>query len=323
MATLSSWWKLRLAASALVLVGLALALLLTSTPEKSPAETWNTWGWQLRYEVDPVEGHSELMELHASASEASRAQCVACHGDKRDSELPVHRIHLRSELLPNLACHDCHQQVDLASRGATQAVTWVAVGFCKKCHSEFPGLRSGSHMEAGDIDADCTECHTGEQAIRHAQPYLSQIIPATECRGCHGGRVLPWTPRHERDDWLEHHGEEALSEGTDPCFECHDFGLKFCDECHAEKPPSHLPEEQWHDRHPAEARADTRVCYTCHEMDFCKGCHVNHEEGWMESHPGFVEENGDSTCDECHSRSSCAYCHTEASAVSAEPTTAL
>jgi hypothetical protein len=293
----------------LLLAALIGVLVALGTPTKSPAQAISTWAWALRYDVAPLEDRAALQDLHADARDTPKAQCVACHGDKRDSDLPVHQIHLRSELLHDLACHDCHPEVSLESRGATTAAVWVDVGFCKQCHSEFPGFRSGSHMQAEDIDADCGMCHTGERSVRHAQPYLPQVIPDSECKGCHGGRVLPWTPRHEQDDWLEHHGEEALAEGSDECFECHDFGLKFCDECHAEQPPSHMPVEQWRDRHPGEARRDTRVCYTCHETDFCKGCHVNHEEGWMEAHPGFVRDNGDESCEECHSASSCAYCH--------------
>ena len=301
--------RVRLTAATALLVGLVAAGLLTSTPQRSAARTWATWGWTVRYELAPLEEGAELEALHVSAYLRSREQCVACHGDKTGSELPVHRIHLQSGLLPDLACQDCHQQVDLGPRDNTVAARWVDVGFCKKCHSEFPGLQPGSHMQSDDIDADCTMCHTGARAIRHAQPYLSQIISPSECKGCHGGRVLPWTPEHEEDDWLQNHGGEALESGTEPCLDCHDFGLKFCDECHAETPPSHLPDERWRDSHPDAAREDTRVCYTCHQTSFCKTCHVDHEVGWMETHSDFVAEHGESSCEECHSPSSCSYCH--------------
>lgn len=310
--------RIGLAAAAVLFAALVVALLLTSTPVRSPASTWLTWAWQLRYRAFAVEDTATLRVLHRYAAEGSREQCVACHGDKRSSKLPLHRIHLRSELLPRLHCHECHQKVELGPRGSTSAARWVDVGFCKKCHSAFPGLKSGSHMQAEDIDADCTMCHTGARAIRHAQPYLSQIMPTSECKGCHGGRVLPWTPLHERDDWLEEHGSEALRSGTHACFECHDFGLKFCDECHAEKPPSHEPEDRWLAVHPDEARTDTRVCYSCHETSHCKKCHVNHEDGWMKAHPAFVRERGNSSCLECHSLSACAYCHVEDPGYSAD-----
>ncbi|MDP2233341.1 MAG: hypothetical protein Q8K89_06875 [Actinomycetota bacterium] len=308
----------KLVASAVLFVMLTLAAYLTSTPQRSAASTWITWAWQLGYRAFPVHDKAELTELHKNASQAPREQCVACHGDKTGSKLPLHRIHLRSALLPHLACPECHRRVDLTPRDNVVVVTWVDVGFCKKCHSAFQGLEPGSRMRPEDFEADCTMCHTGDHAIKHAQPYLSQVMPSSECRGCHGGRVLPWTPLHERDDWLQTHGAEALRAGVESCFHCHDFGLKFCDGCHATKPPSHLPAEQWRALHPSAAAADTRVCYTCHETSFCKRCHVNHEAGWMNTHPAFVNEYTSSSCTECHSLSSCSFCHIALSKESAE-----
>lgn len=300
-----------LVAACLLLLGLLAAGFATSTPLRSPARAWATLAWQARYRVSDADTTgTALSELHKDAASRTREQCVACHGDMTESKLPLHRIHLRSALLPDIACHECHQHVDLRARSTTQPATWVDVGFCKSCHSAFPGLHSESHMRPEDLEADCTMCHTGARTPDHAQPYLSQIIPSSECKGCHGGRVLPWTPQHEQDDWLRTHGAEALAVGTRTCFECHDFGLKFCDDCHAKTPPSHFPEGQWRALHPDAARADTRVCYTCHNTSYCKNCHVNHEAGWLKSHPAFVYERGDESCSECHSESSCAYCHT-------------
>jgi hypothetical protein len=171
-------------------------------------------------------------------------------------------------------------------------------------------------MTAMDFEIDCTMCHSGNHAFRHDAPYLSQIIAPRECKGCHGGRVLPWDAAHERDDWLLTHGPQALRTGDKTCFRCHDFGLKFCDTCHAIKPPSHLPEERWKNTHRKQARADTRACYTCHKLDFCRRCHVSHEDGWLEKHPSFVKEQGTKGCQRCHSKSFCSFCHTGFSASS-------
>ena len=105
--------------------------------------------------------------------------------------------------------------------------------------------------------------------------------------------------------------EAALEKGDESCFECHDFGLKFCDTCHDQTPPSHLPAGQWRARHPDAARADTRACRTCHELAFCSKCHLSHEEGWIGRHPSLVQEQGTDSCWRCHSRSFCSFCHTD------------
>ena len=302
-----SWIKFIL--SVCLLNALILTAFLTSTPSKSPAATWLTYGYQLKYKLAPITEKKALATLHLGSSKLSKSQCVACHGTMLDSSVSLHRIHLTSELLPGLACHDCHARIDLTPRGNTVVVKWVDEGFCKKCHSKFPGLDPGSPMKPEFFKEDCTTCHSGSHTFRHEQPYLSQIIAPRECPGCHGGRVLPWTPLHELPNWLRTHGPEALRVGKQSCFKCHDFGLKFCDNCHKTKPPSHLPRDQWLVTHPARAQADTRVCFTCHVAAFCKTCHVNHAANWRSDHPAYVLAHGSTTCLKCHSQTFCSSCH--------------
>ncbi len=288
----------------------ALALLRYTESGRAPLRSVETIFWKARFWAFPLSDDPDrLAGLHANAQRESRAQCVACHEDKTNSHLVLHRIHLRSDLLQRLECHDCHRRIDLNKRGNTAVVTWVDVGFCKQCHSPFPGLEAGSPMRPADFESDCTTCHKGEDAPKHDKPYLPDAIPASECKGCHGARVLPSTARHERSDWLSAHGSEALFVGADTCYRCHDFGLKFCDRCHSKKPPTHLPAERWRAIHADEARADTRVCYSCHKVSYCKRCHLNHEAGWIKRHPAFVKQEGTSSCKECHSESACSYCH--------------
>jgi hypothetical protein len=87
-------------------------------------------------------------------------------------------------------------------------------------------------MKPEDAKADCTMCHTGKHAFRHAQPYLSQVIARRECIGRHGGRILSWVPQHVKDDWVEKHGLIALP-NPKRCMKCHEFGLNFCNDCHS------------------------------------------------------------------------------------------
>jgi hypothetical protein len=309
-----SWIKF--IAAVLLLNALILTAFITSTPKQSPASTWLTYAYKLRYKIAPVtmttaKGKQELVTLHKNASSVPREQCIACHGDKAHSNFPLHRIHLTSELLPGLSCHDCHQSVTLQSKNNRYVVRWVNVGFCRECHSKFPGLNPNSPMKPTDFEADCTTCHSGNHAFKHARPYLSQIIAPRECKGCHGGRVLPWTPLHEQNNWLALHGQEALRVGQQSCFKCHDYGLNFCDKCHAIKPPSHTPRDQWLVDHAERAQADTRACFTCHKASYCKKCHVNHPADWLQKHPAVVAANGTKRCEQCHSLSFCSFCHAQ------------
>ncbi|MDP2183755.1 MAG: hypothetical protein Q8K99_14475 [Actinomycetota bacterium] len=302
----------RLALASLLLVGLVVTSLMTGSPAESPAFTWKMHLEKLRYRILPT-SEADLVLLHHDALKVSMEKCVACHGSKDESTLPLHRIHLTNELLPGLVCHDCHRTISLEKRTNEYVVRLVDVGFCERCHSPFPGLQPDSPMKPGDLDVDCIKCHSGQSAYRHAQPYLSHVIDPEECRGCHGGRTLPWTAKHKKDDWMQTHGVEALAVGNESCFQCHEFGLKFCDECHAEKPPSHDPRDAWLRDHRQRAQADTRVCFTCHRTEDCKKCHVNHELDWLERHPADVQDKGSVRCWECHSESFCGSCHIEAS----------
>lgn len=314
---------IRLIVASVLLNALVLAGFLTSTPERSPASSWITVAFKAKLRldpIDPVKDKAELSELHLKSSQVSTPKCVACHGSMLESKVAFHRIHLRNELLPGLQCNNCHRRVDLTPRGNEAIVEWVDVGLCKKCHSEFPGLKPGSSMQPIDFEIDCTMCHSGNHDFRHDAPYLSQIIAPKECKGCHGGRVLPWDAAHERADWLQKHGTQALQQGSKTCFRCHDFGLKFCDTCHEKEPPSHRPADRWKNVHRDAARADTRACYTCHKLDFCRKCHLNHEQGWMERHAATVNVSGTRRCERCHSTSFCSYCHTGLSANSPSAT---
>lgn len=305
----------KLILASLLLNALILAAYVTSTPERSPAATWQAAVYRARFRLaplDPERDAARLGALHLKSGSIPTPECVACHGTMLESEVAFHRIHLSNELLPGLRCGDCHHRIDLTPRGNESVVEWVDVAICKKCHSAFPGSdKPGASMRPIDFEIDCTMCHTGDHAFRHQSRYLSHIIAPNECKGCHGGRTLPWDPLHERDDWLQTHGAESLSSGEESCFRCHDFGLKFCDTCHEQKPPSHTPSDRWKSVHREAARTDTRACYTCHDLDSCRKCHLSHESGWRERHPSVVKEKTSASCMKCHSTSFCSYCHTD------------
>lgn len=298
-----------LIAAALLFCALATMAFVTSTPVRSPAPVVITAGYRVLYRTRPLTNRAQLSQLHVNASKLPKEQCVACHGDMRTSEVSLHQLHLTSELLPGLACHDCHKSIDIEAKNNRYVVKWVDEGFCKRCHSAFPGLDPASAMKPSDFQKDCATCHTGQHAYSHNQPYLSQVLGPRDCPGCHGGRILPWTQAHEQPNWLAQHGRAALSSGARNCFKCHDYGFKFCNDCHSQRPPSHSPRSNWLLIHPEKAQRDTRVCFTCHEATFCKKCHVNHQPNWLNTHQEYVRRNGSAWCGQCHSITFCSSCH--------------
>lgn len=300
--------KMRLAVSAIALNLLLVATFFTSSPQVSPASGWIVAVDRVLYAANLKSGGS-LALLHANASRLSKEDCIACHGTMKSHRLALHRIHLTSDLIPDLSCTDCHDKIAVQPKSNKNVVHVVNVAFCKKCHSAFPGSNSrNSAMKPEDSQADCTTCHSGKHAFRHAQPYLSQIIGSRECLVCHGGRILPWTPMHERGDWVQRHGKTALGD-IPRCMKCHEYGLAFCNECHQNKPPSHRPRQRWLVVHKRAAKEETRACFTCHKASYCKRCHINHTAGWRETHSRIVIEAGTEPCMSCHSMSFCEGCH--------------
>lgn len=296
----------KLSGASFLLNILIITTFLTSSPNKSPASVWMVAWNKLEYKVG-IKSKTDLKTIHANASKISKEECIACHGTMKGSKLPLHRIHLTSHLV-KFACHDCHEKISLEKRSNERVVRLVNVGFCKNCHSKFSGLKPTSVMKPVDFQADCTLCHSGKHAFRHAKEYLSQIISPRECKGCHGERVLPWRAEHTKDDWVQKHGSIALDEGS-KCMSCHEYGLSFCTECHKEKPSSHKPRETWLDQHKVKAKSDTRSCLTCHKQDFCKKCHLGHTSDWRDTHYRMVVKEGAQMCWNCHSDVFCSSCH--------------
>lgn len=300
--------KIKLLIAAVILNILIVATFLTSSPNISPASGWIVAMNKGLYRVG-IKSSYNLKEIHRNSGKLSPEECIACHGTMKTSKLPLHRMHLTTSLA-KFSCPDCHDRIDMDKVSNERAVHLVNVGFCKNCHSQFSGLNEKSAMKPVDFQADCTLCHTGKHAFRHAKPYLSHIIPPRECKGCHGQRVLPWRPEHTKEDWVQVHGKIALEGGSQKCMSCHEYGLAFCKDCHSKKPPSHKPKDLWLGKHQVRAKQDTRTCLACHQAEFCKKCHMGHTPDWQLNHYKYVLKEGTQMCQNCHSAIFCESCHT-------------
>ncbi len=297
--------KINLLVASLILNALIITTFLTSSPNVSPASSWTVAANKVLYRIGLKP--SDLSILHKKASRLDSEDCIACHGNMKASKLQLHRIHLTSPLV-NFSCNNCHTEIVLKRKSKTQAIQLVNVGFCRNCHSRFSGFNEKSAMKPVDFQADCTLCHTGKHAFRHAKPYLSHIISPRECKVCHGGLVLPWRPEHTKEDWVEKHGKFALKD-SDKCMSCHEYGLAFCEDCHSRKPSSHKPKDVWLQAHRKQAKQDVQACYTCHKPEMCRECHIGHTTNWKQIHYQFVLSEGTKMCENCHSSIFCESCH--------------
>jgi hypothetical protein len=296
-----------------------LAIFYTSGPTKSPSEAWAIATWKVYYKLSPYP-EDKLPELHKNAEAITPPQCKACHGEKgTKAKKDIHSLHLNLDIA-FLQCRDCHKSITFGKIASEKVAKKINIALCGKCHGKFPGFEPNSAMKPEDAKADCTLCHSGKHALRHAQRYLSPIVSKVECYGCHGGRVLPWTPLHDEREWAtQTHGPYALRIGADKCYSCHAYGLQFCDDCHKIKPDSHKPANRWKKMHKTRAKTFSESCYTCHEEKFCKKCHIKHTEGWVESHYKVVVKEGVETCFSCHHEDFCLRCHQRGPEIPAPP----
>lgn len=182
---------------------------------------------------------------------------------------------------------------------------------CIACHGDMKTSKlplHRMHLTTTLAKFSCPDCHDRIE-LDKASPERAVHVAPRECKGCHGGRVLPWRPEHTKDDWVQVHGKIAL-EDSQKCMSCHEYGLAFCKDCHSKKPPSHKPKDIWLGKHQVKAKEDTRTCLACHKTDFCKKCHMGHTPDWQLNHYKYVLKEGTKMCQNCHSAIFCESCHT-------------
>jgi len=177
-------------------------------------------------------------ERHAYTAQAqdirypSDADCIACHGSRRDiSSGWEHSEHARAGLVCS-SCHDTHGRELrlLRSVNAMQAATLPRASdstrLCTSCHSEVVGeFNLPSHHPVAEGMLDCTSCHRPHESSREMLGARTDL-----CASCHQEVMGPWIYEHApvaEDCGFCHtpHGATAdnLLETSQPaaCISCH------------------------------------------------------------------------------------------------------
>jgi hypothetical protein len=209
--------------------------------------------------------------------------------DKKELE----NLHLKAEGLSHLNCISCHGLK--ATEKGTQSIHAI-------------------HLPSPENDFKCTDCHIKVEFDNIVGKEPKRKVNVLRCSKCHEekkdfARVGPEAPEdHEDEAWPKRlHGQTALKKGEQSCFECHEHGLNFCEDCHRLKPYSHA--NNWKLTHKEPAKEIPENCYYCHKVTFCRACHIKHTDDWINLHQKAVQERGSQQCLHCHVLSYCTDCH--------------
>ncbi len=152
-------------------------------------------------------------------------------------------------------CHTTYRQVSPAGDLLIPHKAHVQVlGMqCVTCHGNLVHSPNKRGFNRPEMEA-CLTCHNGDTA-------------SNKCTDCHTRKQTP--DSHDRKDWLLVHGKMASSQ---ECGKCHDWTPKYCQECHKQRPASHVG--NWKKNHGPEAKTRGNGCLVCHDKTkFCGECH--------------------------------------------------
>lgn len=195
----------------------------------------------------------------------------------------------------------------------------ASTSFCSKCHVMDGAVATA--RESIHADVDCITCHVDSGAmgaLRYVPSLVREVV-------------------QEATGWKSARG--VL--GAKPCMSCHESrksrvsgdvaaGKRFvvhpdpasdCASCHGDvahpgrpRPASKGHPDNYQQVHGRDVASEGRAkCATCHEVEFCRSCHVDdpakHPADWMTTHGASVAASNNS-CTMCHAPETfCKACH--------------
>jgi hypothetical protein len=156
---------------------------------------------------------------------------------------------------------------------------------CRKCHTGYRlvspagDLRIPHRAHVEVLKIDCAFCHRGlvhyPSETGYNRPRMSMCLEAchdgtraaNQCVKCHTRKQTP--EGHRAADWLETHS--TMVDKID-CGSCHAWTPKYCEDCHKNRPKTHVG--NWKKLHQTRAKQRGKGCLVCHGgKKFCERCH--------------------------------------------------
>ncbi len=239
-----------------------------------------------------------LLFVSASVFSQSKADCLACHGDRslsmakggKSVSLYVDGAAFSHSAHADLECVACHEGFNPADIPHARKIRPVN---CVSCHSDpqFEHYQQSVHAvrgKDGKAAAQCVDCHS-----KHGVRKVSELTPAERkqfaletCAKCHAAE--------DRQYMLSDHGRALAAgvQGAPSCIDCHDE--------HEVKSPSD-------DSAQTSRRKEAEMCLRCHrdnpEVRARVGPSAKFISSYENSVHGRAVSNGSATaptCTDCH-----------------------
>lgn len=319
---------LSIAFSALIIMGLAVAVLLTGGRmfNPGPVSAKSRAGVSLQGFTSHAGFESQCSRCHQPLKTIQAELCVACHTDVGQQLSSHSGFHGR---LSNAAqCADCHAE----HRGRSFDPTRQALLSFDHALTRFPLTGKHAQIQCADChkNGDFTQAPTQCADCHHESLVHARLFPAA-CEDCHTTQA--WTPAtvsgkpfdHEATAFsLVHHAKDFVGNGM-ACTACHNqpagqFDPQTCVDCHAAKDLSFMTAHvqqfgpeclQCHDGRDRMQGFDHAAVFPLagrHARLACESCHANKQ---FASTP--------TQCVRCHAEPvihagffglKCEYCHT-------------
>jgi cytochrome b subunit of formate dehydrogenase len=213
------------------------------------------------------------LSLAATTADAQQREinCMGCHEE----------VQVASTAHPELACRDCHTNVERPRHTAESLADLSGDAICAQCHNVAQRVL-GRSVHAGQVG--CMDCHGPAHDVMRNADLLSPMSPVGQVRTC--GDCHAQHPGQENliDAYITSvHGRGLLRSGL--------VNSPSCATCHG----SHRVVAVEDERSPTSFQNSPQMCGDCHAYILDEWLNVSaHGAAWKEGNPDTA------TCVDCH-----------------------
>jgi cytochrome b subunit of formate dehydrogenase len=213
------------------------------------------------------------LSLAASTADAQQREinCMGCHEE----------VHVESTAHPELACRDCHTNVQRARHTAADLADLAGDAICAQCHTVAQRV-VGRSVHAEQVG--CMDCHGNAHTIMRNNELLAPMSPVGQVQTCGDCHAQLQGQEEMINSFVNSvHGRGLLRSGL--------LASPTCSTCHG----GHRVFPVEHERSPTSFQNSPQMCGDCHAYILDEWLNVSaHGAAWKDGNIGTA------TCIDCH-----------------------